>query len=403
MPSKPLPPGWTEMTFSEMASQISERVDDPQKAGVDIYVGLEHLDPGDLRIRRRGTPGDVEATKLRVRPGQIIFGKRRAYQRKVAVADFDGIVSAHAMILQEKPSLFPGFLPFFMQSDVFMDRAVTISEGGLSPTIKWKTLAAEKFLIPPPQQQRELVELMQGFEAAVEASSKSVQAAQEFGIVLGEHLLSNKAEETVQLDKVAEVIGGKQLSPVHITGENMRPYLRAANIRPGWIDFSDVNAMNFDPREQERLTLKPGDTLLMEGNANPSYVGTPALYDNSMPKDHCIQNTVIRLRSLDSKKLMPSYLYVVMQHQFQSGKFKELASGSSIKHLGSTRLAKIKVHVPSIERQQMVIDKLLQSVDAHQAYQNEHESLRHLRFSVLNIALTPSDSAEEPALAKVTA
>ena len=398
MSNNQYPDGWTEMTFGEMAEQVSERVDDPKTAGVEVYVGLEHLDPEDLRIRRRGTPDDVEATKLRVRPGQIIFGKRRAYQRKVAVADFDGIASAHAMILQEKPALYPGFLPFFMQSDVFMDRAVTISEGGLSPTIKWKTLAAEKFLLPPPEQQRELVELMQGFERAVEAGEQSVTAASAFRTTLGENLIDRgDATTLVRLDKVTDIVGGKQLSPVHTKGENMRPYLRAANIRPGWIDFSDVNEMNFEPREQERLTVKPGDTLLMEGNANPNYVGTPALYDDSMPEGHCIQNTVIRVRSAEPRKLLPKYLYVLLQHLFQSGKFKELASGSSIKHLGSTRVAKIQVHVPDPAIQEEVVTRLLRATEVAQASAQAQENLRQLRFSILNTALSPSAQAEAAA------
>ncbi len=64
---------------------------------------------------------------LSERPGQIIFGKRRAYQKKVAVADFEGICSAHAMVLEEVVGkIIPGLLPFFMQSDMFMDRAVAI-------------------------------------------------------------------------------------------------------------------------------------------------------------------------------------------------------------------------------------------------------------------------------------
>ena len=77
------------------------------------------------------------------------FGKRRAYQRKVAVADWDCICSAHAMVLEAIPGkILPDFLPFFMQSNQFMERAVEISEGSLSPTIKWKNLEQQSFIIP---------------------------------------------------------------------------------------------------------------------------------------------------------------------------------------------------------------------------------------------------------------
>ena len=94
--------GWQVVKFCEIARNISERVD-PSVTNLKVYVGLEHLDPQSLSIERKGEPGDVKGQKLRVRPGQIIFGKRRAYQKKLAVADFDGICSAHAMVLEETP------------------------------------------------------------------------------------------------------------------------------------------------------------------------------------------------------------------------------------------------------------------------------------------------------------
>jgi hypothetical protein len=91
--------------FGQLADCLNDRVDSPSQAGVDRYVGLEHLDPESLAIRRWGTPDDVQSTKLRFRPGDIIFGKRRAYQRKLAVADFEGICSAHAMVLRARPGV----------------------------------------------------------------------------------------------------------------------------------------------------------------------------------------------------------------------------------------------------------------------------------------------------------
>jgi len=71
-----------------------ERCTDPEAAGIDRYVGLEHPEPGDLRIRSWGNVGDGVTFTSRFRPGQVLFGKRRAYQRKVAVAEFDGICSS---------------------------------------------------------------------------------------------------------------------------------------------------------------------------------------------------------------------------------------------------------------------------------------------------------------------
>ena len=107
---------WKTWRFDQIAVNVNDRIDDPSAADVEYYVALEHLDPDSLKIRRWGAPSDVEATKLLFRKGDIIFGRRRAYQRKLAVADFNGICSAHAMVLRAKPDVaLPEFLPFFGQ------------------------------------------------------------------------------------------------------------------------------------------------------------------------------------------------------------------------------------------------------------------------------------------------
>jgi type I restriction enzyme S subunit len=153
-----------KVKFEKIAICISERVE-PQKTALTTYVGLEHLDPDNLAIARTGVPDDVIGTKLKIYKGDIIFGKRRAYQRKVAVSHFNGIASAHSMILRaNEKHIESEFLPFFMQSDVFMNRAVQISEGSLSPTIKWKTLAAQEFSLPVKEKQKELTEVFKQFD-----------------------------------------------------------------------------------------------------------------------------------------------------------------------------------------------------------------------------------------------
>lgn len=150
--------------FDKIAINISERVE-PKKTELTTYVGLEHLDSDNLVIERTGTPDDVIGTKLKIYKGDIIFGKRRAYLRKVAVSHFDGIASAHSMILRaNEKHIEKDFLPFFMQSDVFMQRAVQISEGSLSPTIKVKTLAQQEFTLPKKEKQKELVALFKQFD-----------------------------------------------------------------------------------------------------------------------------------------------------------------------------------------------------------------------------------------------
>lgn len=85
--------GWKSMAFEEFAESIGELAE-PKDAQEEIYVGLEHLDPQCLHIRRWGKGIDVTGTKLHFRKGDIVFGRRRAYQRKLAVAEFSRMALA---------------------------------------------------------------------------------------------------------------------------------------------------------------------------------------------------------------------------------------------------------------------------------------------------------------------
>ncbi len=75
---------WKIYRFDEIAKNISERVD-PNNTDLEIYVGLEHIDSESIHIKRTGTTDDVDGQKLRCYPGDVIFGRRRAYQRKAAI------------------------------------------------------------------------------------------------------------------------------------------------------------------------------------------------------------------------------------------------------------------------------------------------------------------------------
>ena len=185
---------WETFEFEEIAFKISETVD-PNKTDLPIYVGLEHLDAEDIHIRRTGTPDDVNGQKLKCYPGDVIFGKRRAYQRKAAIVDFEGICSAHAFVLRANPEVIdPKLFPFFLHSDQFMHRAVDISVGGLSPTINWGDLKHQEFLLPPKDQQAQLAELLWAMDEVIEVEKRLIEHIDNFILCLQNKIWeSNKA------------------------------------------------------------------------------------------------------------------------------------------------------------------------------------------------------------------
>ena len=152
----------------------------PEESDKNCYIGLEHLDSDCLDITRWGAETAPTGEKLIMKKGDVLFGKRRAYQRKVGIAPFDGIFSAHGMVLRPKENVIDkDYFPFFISSDMFMERAVRISVGGLSPTINWKDLKIQEFTLPPLPEQKALAEKLWAAYRLKEAYKKLLAATDE--------------------------------------------------------------------------------------------------------------------------------------------------------------------------------------------------------------------------------
>lgn len=143
--------GTRQVRFGDVVRLSKTRCQDPLAEGYERFVGLEHLEPGDLQIRRWGNVADGVTFTNVFKPGQVLFGKRRAYQRKVAIADFTGVCSGDIYVLEstDPAVLLPELLPFICQTDAFFEHAVDTSAGSLSPRTNWTSLA--KFMLRCPR------------------------------------------------------------------------------------------------------------------------------------------------------------------------------------------------------------------------------------------------------------
>lgn len=176
---KTLKPGWRRVKFGDVVRLAKARSADPLADGIERYVGLEHLEPGDLRIRSWGNVADGVTFTSVFKPGQVLFGKRRAYQRKVAVADFTGVCSGDIYVLetQDAEVLLPELLPFICQTDAFFEHAVGTSAGSLSPRTNWTSLTDFEFVLPSREVQHKCVALLQAIEGLRVELSNAFDAA----------------------------------------------------------------------------------------------------------------------------------------------------------------------------------------------------------------------------------
>jgi len=282
-----LKPGWNVWRFDQMATNVNVRIDNPSDSGMEHYVGLEHLDADSLKIRRWGTPDDVEATKLMFKKGDIIFGRRRAYQRKLGVAEFDGICSAHAMVLRAKPDVvLPEFLPFFMQSDLFMSRAVEISVGSLSPTINWKTMAVQEFSLPSLEDQSAILETLKAAEACAIAYEDARHSYEQLLASFIQESFSSFDEQHEHRpckDLMRKITVGIVVKPADLyvaAGKGVRA-LRSLNVLPGRFVLNEVVEISVEGHAaHQKSALSAGDIVIVRtGRPGDAAVVTPELAD----------------------------------------------------------------------------------------------------------------------------
>lgn len=350
--------GWRRMAFGDFAESIGVRAE-PKDAQEEIYVGLEHLDPLCLHIRRWGKGSDVTGTKLRFRKGDIIFGRRRAYQRKLAVAEFDGICSAHAMVVRAKSELvLPEFLPFLMMSDRFMNRAVEISVGSLSPTINWTTLKLEEFDLPPLDQQRRIAEILWAMDENLRSWLVTTSDAQSHRkAIVVKFMTTHHGDLELLGDCLDEVQYGSSSKSILQPDEGLLPVLRIPNVIGEKVDFTDL-VWAEPAAEIEKYHLYQGDVLIVRTNGNPDYVGRTAVFEGSEFAECIFASYLIRLRP-NSTKLLPHFLHEMLSsEQVKRDIRKQVKSSAGNYNLNTQGIRGLRIPVPPIHEQQNLLNRL---------------------------------------------
>jgi len=174
---------WTRVALGDVVRQVKDRVD-PEQSGLERYIAGEHMDTDDLRLRRWGEIGDGylgPAFHMRFKPGHVLYGSRRTYLRKVAVADFEGITANTTYVLEPKDPnvLLPGLLPFIMQTEAFNQHSVRESKGSVNPYVNFSDLAWYEFALPPIEEQRRIVALCRAANAAIERTADCRQSCEQ--------------------------------------------------------------------------------------------------------------------------------------------------------------------------------------------------------------------------------
>ena len=347
--------------FDQIAINSTEKKK-PVEEDRFTYLGLEHLDSGTLKVTRFGSEVAPIGEKLVMHKGDVLFGKRRAYQKKVAIAPFDGIFSAHGMVLRPKEDVIDkDFFPLFISSDYFLDAAIKISVGSLSPTINWRDLKELEFELPDLETQRKLAEVLWSINDTMEAYKKLIAATDELvkSQFMEQFVIEAPYERTRLGDHISQ-IRGVSYKPADLRpslSEESVLLLRANNIGAGRINHDEVQYVAKEKVSTVQL-IRASDILMCASSGSLEHVGKAAICLPSIEGE-----TFGAFCKLIRPKgdLLPEYIAAYFETDEYREIIMQLACGSNINNLKAEHIDELQIPTPPAEVQEAFVSFLRQS------------------------------------------
>ena len=332
------------------------------KGSKDGYpiVGLEHLIPEEITLTAWDEGGENTFSKM-FRKGNVLFGRRRAYLKKAAVAPFDGICSGDITVIEAKPDrILPELLPFIIQNDDLFDFAVGKSAGSLSPRVKWEHLKNYEFELPDMVKQKELAELLWAMDNTKKSYQKLIAATDElvksqFIEMFGDPIKNPLGWPTMTLDQATEdIVSGQclngdagQLQP------GQKAVLKVSAVTYGVFNANEYKVLRDVKQIAKGIYPQKGDLLFSRANTR-EYVGATALIDQDYP-DLMLPDKLWKL--IFKQEIMPVFAKQFLSHPEVRKVLSAMATGTSgsMYNISMEKLKRLEIIVPNMNRQKEYI------------------------------------------------
>jgi type I restriction enzyme S subunit len=288
------------------------------------------------------------------------------------------------------------YLHVWTSSDLFWSEVQRLVAGttGSRQRVKPDELMSLPMPLPPLHEQRRIVDLIDAVDEVRAATQAEAGAAADLASGFRmEHFIGAVGDVT-SAGEFFQITMGRQRSPKHAQGDHMIPYMRAANVKDARLVLDDVKAMNFNPVEQAKYALEPGDVLVSEGCGSLSQLGASAQWNGEIVGTIGFQNTLLRLRARDGVSIA-GYAMQWARYAFESGAFAAIASGTNIFHIGSERAVLMPLRATPLSEQEAFVG-LVEAAD-RQAGEALHASYAGDRLRASLLADLLSGEHEIPA------
>lgn len=402
---EPFPEGWEPTSLGDICDQQQQTVD-PSTSHERVYVGLEHIEPGNPRFVNWGRPSDVRSGKSRFRSGDILYGKLRPYLDKAVLADRGGICSTDILVFRCRGGrALPEFLVHAFHTREFLEHAVRTTHGVNHPRTSWASLGRLTVPLPPLDEQRRIAGVLSTIQRAIEAQDKVIAAARELKRSLMKHLFTygpvpvteasgvplKETEigpvpehwEVVQLGQVLKLtqyglsMRGNQAGPV--------PILRMNSLQDGRVASTDLQYVDIGPDLLKKFRLNPGDVLFNRTNSM-ELVGKTGLFD--LGGEFVFASYLLRL-VMEANGLLPEVLTHYLNQKLVQQRLKGLAArGVSQSNISAARLRTFLVPLPPMPEQWEIARELSAADRKIEAEEKRKAALQALFKSMLHHLMT---------------
>jgi restriction endonuclease S subunit len=380
---------WQLTKFGDVAIQQKKTID-RDDTNLTQYVKGEHMGTEDIHLREWGELTDEYLGPAFIRKfeeGDVLYGSRRTYLKKVVVAPFEGITSNTTFVIKaNEKRLDKRLLPFIMLSEGFTNNSIKNSKGSVNPYINWKDIANYEFLLPPKDQQAQLAELLWAMDEVIErerevlerliVNKKSFEARNLLKFYSGIQDNLPNGYQVMRLGEIAEISGGSTPS---------RDVEKFWNGDIPWLTPTDVtnhNRINLS-HTKEKITeiglksisnrLYPPGSILYCSRAT---IGFAIINDVPMSTNQGFSNFIV------NEKVSNYFLYFLLKHI--TPELTKLAGGSTFLEISKSAIRNFKVIVPSLDIQGYIELKLLEFENNRITIESKRIASKALQKSLIN-------------------
>lgn len=183
-----VPDGWEPVQLSSIVDNKTTKWN--ENSNGESYIGLEHIAQEVGTLCGVGNSSDVLSAKNTFEVGDVLFGKLRPNLKKYWHASFRGICSTDILVLRAGYKIRSDFLFALVQSNQFLDLAISDAVGTKMPRTSWSRLGELNLNLPPLPEQQRIAEILSSVDESIRAAKAVIAQAERVKRGLMEDLLT---------------------------------------------------------------------------------------------------------------------------------------------------------------------------------------------------------------------